>query len=151
MLMVCDSALGNVKPLCQIDRAALRFIVPLRGDTGFAERYLKELGPAALRPIRHVAERERRLRAKQRTKYRGALTDWEVRDPQTGQRRCFRVAYIHSSEEQAQVAAARERALQKAQELLERVKRGLGGRHYKTKTQVDRRVGQIIATNISKA
>jgi len=148
MLMVCDSALGKPKPLCEIDRSGLRFIVPLRADTGFGERYLNELGPEALRPITYVAERQRRLPAKQRTKYRGALTDWELEDPDTGERRRFRVAYIHSSEEQEQVAAARERALQNAEELLERVKRGLGGRYYKTKTQVDRRVGQIIGTNI---
>ena len=76
MLMVCDSALGKPKPLCQIDRAGLRFIVPLRADTGFAERYLAELGPERLRGVRYVAERERRLPAKLRTKYRGAIGDW---------------------------------------------------------------------------
>jgi Domain of unknown function (DUF4277)/Transposase DDE domain len=147
MLMVCDSALGKPKPLCQIDRAALRFIVPLRADTGFAERYLQDLGPSALRPVRYVAERERRLPAKKRTKYRGAIVDWEIEDPETGEQRRFRVAYIHSSEEATQVADARERALCKAEELLARVKRGLGGHYYKTKTQVERRVGQIIAKN----
>ena len=148
MLMVCDSALGKPKPLCQIDRAGLRFIVPLRADTGFAERYLAELGPEALRPVRYVAERERRLPARKRTKYHGAICDWELEDPETGEQRRFRVAYIHSSEEHAQVANARERALAKAEEQLERVKRGLGGRYYKTKTQVERRVGQIVGTNI---
>ena len=148
LLMVCDSALGKPKPLCQIDRAGLRFIVPLRADTNFAERYLTELGPGALRPVRYVAERERRLPARKRTKYRGAICDWELEDPETGEHKRFRVAYIHSSEEATQVAAARERALAKAEELLARVKRGLGGRHYKTKTQVERRVGQIIGTNI---
>ena len=148
MLMVCDSALGKPKPLCQIDRAGLHFIVPLRADTGFAQRYLTELGPGALRAIRYVAERERRLPAKQRTKYRGAIRDWETEDPETGERKRFRVAYIHSSEEATQVAAARERALAKAEEQLQRVRNGLGGRYYKTTTQVERRVGQIIATNI---
>ena len=148
MLMVCDSALGKPKPLSQIDRAGLRFIVPLRADTGFAERYLTELGPGALRPVRYVAERERRLPAQKRTKYRGALCDWELEDPETGEHKHFRVAYIHSSEEATQVAAARERALAKAEEQLQRVHNGLGGRYYKTKTQVERRVGQIITTNI---
>jgi uncharacterized protein DUF4277/DDE family transposase len=148
MLMVCDSALGQPKPLCEIDRAGVRFIVPLRADTGFQDRYLHELGPQALRPLRHVAERERRLPAKLRTKYRGALSGWQLEDPETGEQRRFRVAYIHSSEEQTQVAAARERALAKAEELLQRVQRGLGGRYYKTKTQVERRVGQIMGTNI---
>jgi hypothetical protein len=148
MLMVCDSALGQPKPLCQIDRAGLRFIVPLKTSTGFQERYLTELGPGRLRLIRHVAERERRLPAARRTKYSGALSGWELEDPETGEPRRFRVAYIHSSEEQEQAANARERALAKAEEELGRVQRGLGGRYYKTTIQVERRVGQIIATNI---
>jgi len=148
MLMVCDSALGQPKSLCQIDRAGLRFIVPLKTSTGFQERYLQELGPKRLAPIRHVAERERRLPAKLRTKYKGAMCAWEVEDPDTGQPQQFRVAYIHSSEEQAQVAAARERALVTAEEQLQRVRNGLDGCYYKTETQVHRRVGQIIGTNI---
>jgi transposase len=148
MLMVCDSALGQPKSLCEIDRAGLRFIVPLKSSTGFQERYLDELGPDRLRPIRHLAERERRLPAKLRTRYRGAISGWELDDPDTGERKRFRVAYIHSSEEQAQVAAARERALNKAEDELQRVRNGLGGRYYKTETQVQRRVGQIIGKNI---
>ena len=83
-----------------------------------------------------------------RTKYRGALTTWELEDPETGEPRTFRVAYIHSSEEAREVAAARERALAKADEELQRVRNGLGGRYYKTRVQVERRVGQIIGPNI---
>jgi transposase len=63
----------------------------------------------------------------------------------TGETRHFRVAYIHSSEEQREVAAARERALTKAETQLQRVKNGLGGRYYKTRRQVDTRVAQILA------
>jgi transposase len=148
MLMVCDSALGQPKPLCQIHRAGLHFIVPLKTSTGFQERYLTDVGSAALRPIRHLAEREKKLPPARRTKYRGALRDWDVEDPETGEPRSFRVAYIHSSEEQAQVANARERALIKAEDELTRVRNGLGGRYYKTQTQVQRRVGQIIGKNI---
>ena len=148
MLMVCDSALGQPKPLCQIHRAGLHFIVPLKTSTAFRERYLTDVGLAALRPIRHVAEREKKLPPARRTKYRGALCDWDVEDPETCQPRSFRVAYIHSSEEQEQVANARERALVKAEDELTRVRNGLGGRYYKTETQVQRRVGQIIAKNI---
>jgi hypothetical protein len=148
MLMVCDSALGKPKPLCAIDAAGLRFVVPLRADTGFAQRYLDELGPDALRPVRYVAERERRLPANRQTKYRGAICDWDITDPETGEPTRFRVAYIHSSEEAAQVTAARERALTKAEDELQRVHNGLGGRYYKTTTQVERRVGQIVGQNI---
>jgi transposase len=145
MLMVCDSALGQPKPLCQIHRAGLRFIVPLKTSTGFQDRYLSDVGAERLRPIRHVAERERRLAPAKRTKYRGALTTWELEDPETREPRCFRVAYVHSSEEAREVAAARERALTKAEEELQRVR---NGRYYKTVTQIERRVGQIIATSI---
>jgi hypothetical protein len=149
MLMICDSALGQPKTLSQIDGAGLRFVVPLRASTGFQERYLAELGPGGLRPLRYVAARERGLPAAQRTRYRGALADWELDDPETGETRRFRAAYIHSSEEAREVAAARERALVKAEQQLARVARGLGGRHYKTKAQVERRVGQIIGPNIA--
>jgi hypothetical protein len=148
MLMVCDSALGQPKTLCEIDRAGLSFIVPLRADTGFAARYLAELGPGGLRPVRYLAERERGLAPRLRTRYLGALTNWEPEHPETGEPRRFRVAYIHSSEEAREVAAARERALQKAEQLLGRVQRALGGRYYKTKTQVERRVGKVIGKNI---
>jgi hypothetical protein len=149
LVMICDSALGRPKTLCQIDRAGVRFVVPLRASSGFRERYLAELGPGALRPLRYVAERERQLPAGQRTRYRGALTDWGLVDPETGRTRRFRVAYIHSSEEAREVAAARQRALARAEEQLARVARGLGGRHYKTKAQVERRVGQIVGANIA--
>jgi transposase len=149
LVLVCDSALGQPKTLCRIERAGLAFIVPLRANTGFAERYLAELAPAALRPLAYLAERERLLPPKLRTRYRGALCDWQLEDPETGEQRRFRVAYIHSSEEAREVAAARERALAKAEQQLARVQRGLGGRYYKTKAQVERRLGQIIGANIS--
>ena len=76
-------------------------------------------------------------RAALRTRYRGALRDWQITDPETNQPLELRVAYIHSSEEAREVAAARERALSKAEEALARVQRGLGGRYYKTRRQVD--------------
>jgi transposase len=148
LLVVCDSACGHARTLSQIDRAALSFIVPLRADTGFRERFLADVGHELLRPLRYVAERERRLAPAKRTRYRGALSGLELDDPETGERSRFRVAYIHSSEEQREVGAARERALRKAEEALARIERGLGGRHYKTKKQVDRKVAQIVGHNI---
>jgi transposase len=145
LLVVADSALGNLRPLCDADRAGLRFICPLRAVTGFRERFLAEVGADALRSLRYVSERERRLAPAERTRYRGALRPLEVEDPETGQRRRFRVAYIHSSEEEREIRAARERALAKAQDSLARVERGLGGRHYPTKAHVDRRLARVLA------
>jgi len=145
LLVVADAALGNIKPLCAADQAGLRFVVPLRTVSGFRERFLSEVGHEALRPLRYLSERERRLPPARRTRYRGALRSFEVEDPETGERRSFRVAYIHSSEEAREVGAARERALAKAEDALRRIERGLGGRHYKTKAQVDRRLACVLA------
>ena len=147
-LLLLDSACGHPKTLCEIARADLRFIVPLRAQTGFRERFLTDVGPDGLRALRYVSARERELAPELRTKYRGALRDWELTDPQTGETRRFRVAYIHSSEEHHETAAARERALSKAEQQLQRVRNGLGGRYYKTRKQVDKRVARIIAPNI---
>jgi hypothetical protein len=143
-LLIVDSACGHPKTLCQIARAQLQFIAPLRVQSGFRERFLGDVGHDALRPLRYVSERERRLEAKLRTKYRGTLRTWEVTDPETGESHSFRVAYIHSSEEQREVAQARERALRKAEEQLQHVKNGLGGPHYKTRRQLDTRIARIL-------
>jgi hypothetical protein len=140
-LVIADAALGNIKPLLDADRAGIRFIVPLRTATGFRERFVAEVGHPALR---YASERGRRLPPQRRTRYRGALVPFEVRDPDTGEVRRLRVAYIQSSEEAREVSAARERALQKAQQALERIRGGLGGRHYKTQAQVDTRVARIL-------
>jgi hypothetical protein len=147
-LLILDSACGHPKTLCEIARADLRFIVPLRAQTGFRDRFLADVGDSALRAVRYVSQREQDIAPELRTKYRGALRDWEVTDPQTGEARQFRVAYIHSSEEHREIAAARERALTTAEQQLQRVKNGLGGRYYKTRKQVDTRVARIITPNI---
>ena len=85
-LVVCDSACGHPKTLSQIARAGLQFIVPLRVATGFRERFLKDIGHQRLRAMGYVSEREQRLPAELRTKYRGAIKDWEITDPETGHR-----------------------------------------------------------------
>jgi hypothetical protein len=145
LLVVADSALGNLEPLLEADRAGLRFICPLRAVTGFRERFLAEVGRAAMRPLRYVSERERRLPPGRRIHYRGVLRPFEVTDPESGERSSFRVAYIHSSEEEHEIRAARERALAKAEDALARVERGLGRRHYPTKAHVNRRLARILA------
>jgi hypothetical protein len=147
-LLILDSACGQPKTLCEIARAELSFIVPLRVQTGFRERFLADGGQAGLNALRYVSQREQRFPPQLRSRYRGALNDWEVTDPGTGEIRRFRVAYIHSSEEQREAAAARERALRKAEEQLRRVQNGLGGRYYKTRKQVEQRIARIIGTNI---
>jgi len=149
LLIVCDSAMGQPKTMREIDQAGVRFVVPLRASAGFRERFLADVGHKVLRPVRYVPEREAKLPPKLRTVFKGALRDWEI--PATGEHPALklRVAYIHSSEEATQVADARERALQKADDALQRMHNGLGGRYYKTRAQIERRIGQIIGVNIT--
>jgi hypothetical protein len=149
LLIVCDSAMGQPKTMREIDQAGVRFVVPLRASAGFRERFLVEVGHDALGPVRYVPAREQNLPPGQRTRFRGALRDWEIPATDEHPSLMLRVAYIHSSEEAAQVADARERALIKAEDALERMRNGLGGRHYKTREQVERRVGQIVGFNIT--
>lgn len=148
LLIVCDSALGQPKTLREIDRAGVRFVVPLRASAGFRERFLADAGHQGLRALAYVPEHEAKLPVGQRTRFKGALRDWEIaaRDQPPLK---LRVAYIHSSEEAAQVAAARQRALAGAEDALERLRNGLGGRYYKTRRQVERRIGQIVGANIA--
>ena len=149
LLVVCDSAMGQPKTMREINDAGVRFVVPLRASAGFRERFLAEVGHGGLRPVRYLPEREAKLPAKLRTRFRGALRDWEIPGAETDAPLRLRVAYIHSSEEATQVAQARERALVKAEDALERLRNGLGGRYYKTREQVQRRIGQILAHNIT--
>jgi hypothetical protein len=149
LLIVCDSAMGQPKTLREIDQAGVRFVVPLRASAGFRQRFLTDAGHAALRPVRYLPEREARLPAEQRTRFKGVLRDWEIPGDDTHPLLKLRVAYIHSSEEAAQVADARERALVKAKDALQRLRNGLGGRYYKTREQVQRRIGQILGVNIT--
>ena len=144
-LVVCaDSALGHVKNLCSADRAGLRFIVPLRADTGYAARFLEQVGHHRLDSVPYVSQRDRARPPEERPRYRGALRPWSVTDPEIGQKREFRVLYVWSSEEAGSVAAGRERAVEKAEKDLARIRRGLGGRFYKTARQVQDRVAAII-------
>lgn len=149
LLIVCDSAMGQPKTMREIDQAAVRFVVPLRASAGFRERFLADVGHKALRRVRYVPQREAKLPPKLRTVFKGALRDWEIPGSDTQAPLKLRVAYIHSSEEATQVADARERALVKAEDALRRMHNGLGGRYYKTREQIERRIGQIIAVNIA--
>jgi hypothetical protein len=149
LLIVCDSAMGQPKTLREINDAGVSFVVPLRAGAGFRERFLADVGHAGLRPVRYLPEREAKLAAELRTRFRGALRDWEIPGTDSQPPLTLRVAYIHSSEEATQVAEARERALVKAEYALERLRNGLGGRYYKTREQVERRIGQILGSNIT--
>ena len=148
LVIVADSGLGHLENLCTADDARVRFVVPLRADTGWAARFDADAGPAggmaALTVLDYVSYRERRLPPGKRTIWKGLLRPFPVTSEDTGTRHDLRAAYIWSSEEAASVREARERALAKAEAALGRIRNGLGGRYYKTRKQVDARVAQIL-------
>jgi hypothetical protein len=72
-LLILDSACGHPKTLCEIARADLRFIVALRAQTGFRERFLADVGHAGLSALRYVSQREQSLPTELHTTYRRAL------------------------------------------------------------------------------
>jgi len=150
LVIVADSGLGYTENLCAADTAHLRFVVPLRADTGWADRFTADIpgGLAALRVLDHVSYRERDLPPARRTTWKGLLAPFPVTG-QDGTSHDLRAAYIWSSEEAASVAAGRERALAKAEAALTRVRNGLGGRYYKTRRQADARVAQILTGNVT--
>ena len=145
LVVVADSGLGYLAHLCAADAARVRFVVPLRADTGWAARFTADVpgGLAGLQVLDHVSYRERHLPAGQRTVWKGLLAPFPVDDPDTGHHD-LRAAYIWSSEEAASVRDGRERALAKAEEALTKIRNGLGGRYYKTRKQVDAKAAQIL-------
>jgi hypothetical protein len=151
VICVTDSGFGYLSRLCAADATGLRFVVPLRADTGWAQWFTADIngGIDALPTLDYCCQRQRRLSAQHRTVWKGLLRERQVDDPDTGQHR-LRIAYIWSSEEAASVAEARQRALTTAEAALTRIRNGLGGRYYKTKKQVDRRVATIVGERIAE-
>ena len=151
VICVADSGFGYLSRLCAADAAGLRFVVPLRADTGWAQWFAADIdgGIDALAALDHCPQRERRLPADQRTLWKGVLRDREVFDDDTGATHRLRIAYIWSSEEATSVADARDRALTRAEDALTRIRNGLGGRYYKTRKQVDDRVATIVGARIA--
>lgn len=145
LVVVADSGLGYVENLCAADAKNVRFVVPLRADTGWAERFLTEVPGHldALESLDYVSYREQGVDPSTRTAWKGQLHPFPV-TAQDGTIHELRVAYIFSSEEARSVAEGRERALAKAEEALTRIRNGLGGRYYKTKKQLDARVAQVL-------
>ena len=145
-LVVCaDAAFGHIRNLCATDRAKLGFVVPLRDPSKFRHLYVEQVGGSALQPLDYVALREQDLPPQRRTQYRGALRRLPVIDPATGSNHLFRVAFIWSSQEAQTVREARERALDKAEQELARVQRGLG-RYYRRVNQVRDRSAVILSS-----
>jgi hypothetical protein len=150
LVVVADSGLGYLENLCTLDNAKVGFVVPLRADTGWAERFAEQVPAAlsALKRLHYCSQREQRLPARRRTIWKGLLRSFSVRAAD-GTCHGLRIAYIYSSEEATSVRDARQRALAKAEAALGRVRNGCGGPYYRTKTQLDKRVAQILTGSLA--
>jgi hypothetical protein len=149
-LLICaDSALGHIKNLCAANRARLRFIVPLRADTGFAERFLEEVGHQAMHPLGYVSRRDRSRSPRQRPQYRGALRGFDIIDPETAEHHGFRVVYVWSSEEAQSVREARERALLKAEKSLAMLQRSCARGRY-IREELDSKLASSVFPSIQE-
>lgn len=151
LIVVADSGLGYLDNLCALDTSKVHFVVPLRADTGWAQRFTDEVpgGLAALTRLEYCSQREQQRPPDRRTVWTGLLRPFSV-TTRSGVTHRLRVAYIFSSEEAASVCDARRRALQTAEEALQRIRNGLGGRYYKTKQQVDDRVAVVVPDKIAR-
>jgi transposase len=142
-LLCGDTALISERNLRALIADRISFLAPLPVCWGYRERYLAELSPERLSAIDYVSERQRRLPAEQRTRYRGAELDWPLA-LEDGSEVALRALIVHSSEEQAAIRKSRARSLERAEQKLERVERGLGGRHYPDVKAVERKLAQIL-------
>src|SRR6266542_3914432 len=143
LVVVADSGLGYLAHLCAADRAGLRFVVPLRADTGWAHAFTSDVGALdRLADLDYCSARQQRLPPVDRTVWRGLLRPFAVTDPDTGTHHDLHVAYIWSSEEATSVADGRARALQRAEAALAKVRNGLGPPHRDLRRRRHRRWGR---------
>ena len=153
VICVADSGFGYLRRLCAADAAGLRFVVPLRADTGWAHWFTADLpgGLRALPTLAHCPQRHRRLPTDQRTTWKGVLRDRDIDDPDTATTHRLRIAYIWSSEQASSVAQARHRALASARSRAHpHPQRPAAGATTRPQKQVDDRVANILGTNIAE-
>jgi transposase len=142
-LLCADTALVSEGNLRALIADGISFLAPLPQSFGYRERYLAELGSERLAAIDYVSARQRRLPASERTRYQGAELDWPF-ELESGERVALRALLVHSSEEQAACRRSRARQLERTQDKLERVTRGLGGRYYPDQAAVERKLAQLL-------
>jgi len=149
LVVVADSGLGYLENLCALDTSKVGFVVPLRADTGWAERFVADveggLGPSGASSTAPSASNG--CQRKNRRFGRGCSVA-SPSLPRTGP--ATTSVRLHLVLRGGGLGERRSRAgLQKAIEALERVRNGLGGRYYKTKRQVDDRVAVVLSGKVA--
>jgi transposase len=142
-LLVGDSKLVSYANLRDLLAAKVDFIAPA-SKTYVPAQVLAGLDPQAATPVAYVAERDAGKPAQQRGSYRViedtmTITGKRKADPALRLRRVF----VWSSARAGAAATARARKLDRARDDLERLTRGLGGRHYPDADAVTARLAAI--------
>ena len=143
LLLVGDSKLVSYANLRDILAAEVDFIAPA-SKTYVGAEVLAGLEVAAASPVDYLAERDASKPAEQRGSYRVVEDTMTI----TGKRKAdpvlrVRRVLVWSSARAGAAATARARKLDRARDDLERLTRGLGGRHYPTVDKVQARLAAI--------
>jgi hypothetical protein len=142
-LLVGDSKLVSYANLGDLMAAEVDFIAPA-SKTYLPAEVLAALDPAAATPVDYLAERDQGTPPQQRGRYRViedtvTITGRRTTDPVLQVRRVL----VWSSARASAAATARARKLERATGDLERLQRGLGGRHYPNADAVTARLATI--------
>jgi transposase len=143
MLLIGDSKLVSYTNLRDIMAAEVDFVAPA-AKTYVGAEVLAALDVQAAVPVDYLAERDQGKPPEQRGSYRVledtmTITGRRTTDPVVSVRRVF----VWSSARAQAAATARARKLERATDDLERLQRGLGGRHYPDVQAVQTRLAAI--------
>jgi transposase len=146
LLLVGDSKLVSRGNIVAMNTARVAFIAPA-AKPYLPAAQLRVLDLAAARPADYLAERDRGSPPGQRGSYRvveGGITLKGKRkaEPELA----VRCVFVWSQGRAQAAARSRAKKLDRAGEDLQRLERGLGGRHYRTPEQVHQRVRLIAAS-----
>jgi transposase len=143
VLLVGDSKLLSLGNILAMNTAKVAFIAPA-SKTYLPATHLGALDPAAAAPVDYLAERDQDLPPERRGRYRvveGGITLKAKRTTEPDL--AVRCVFVWSSARAQAAARSRAKKLDRARVDLERLQRGLGGRHYRTAETVTARVQAI--------
>jgi len=136
-LLIGDSKLVSFDNLAQITAAGVEFIAPA-SKTYVGADLLAACDWHTATPVEYVAQRDAGKPAQARASYRVLEDAWTMLPPKSrrGPGLELRRIFVWSSANAGAAAASRAKKLDRARDDLQRVTRGLGGRHYPTTDKV---------------
>jgi transposase len=144
LLLVGDSKLVSRGNILAMNQARISFIAPA-SKTYLPAARLGGLDPAAAAPVDYLAERDQGKPTERRGSYRVLEASVTLQGKRTAEPELpVRCVLVWSSARAQATARNRAKKLDRARADLERLRRGLGGRYYRTPEQVRQRV-QVIA------